>query len=151
MTIFISQVKKIHTVVFAEYVFILNIIPHWLIAKLLNNILEKNNFRRFMLPTHRPPTFYANDSSSFPIMLKSIRGSDSELHITSTLVQWFTCTTRCAIIVFMETVLWTRGHKWPQGGARRQFIAWENITFGFHSEYKFPSGATLRSLMTNNL
>jgi hypothetical protein len=29
-----------------------------------------------------------------------------------------------------------------------QFRAWENITFGFHSEYKFPSGAPLRSFST---
>jgi hypothetical protein len=39
--------------------------------------------------------------------------------------QWFECTKRWKIIGFLDAVLWTRGHKWPQGGARGTFIAWK--------------------------
>ena len=50
--------------------------------------------------------------------------------------QWFECTIRCTTI-----------HKWSKSGTKGEFISCKNISFGFHSNYKFPSSAILRSLM----
>jgi hypothetical protein len=47
-----------------------------------------------------------------------------QLLVPEVIFQLFECTKRCTIICFLETVLWTRGHKWPQSRANGEFIFW---------------------------